>query len=149
MQTMNTVPGGKPPKRPALVWLISSFYISAGFWSILIYSQMSFSGVTTLLPESSRAYFGNYSGFDYWPLMFVSALGIIAGVLFLLLRRESVHAFAFRFVIAVGVAVWNALEKGSIDTSRPGYILAGLLLWGASAAVCFYAWRLMRNGVLR
>jgi len=134
---MNAEFGDKPPvkRRPAWVWLISSFYISAGLWSLLIYFQVS-SGLHPL-PESKLAYFGNYSASDYWPLMSVSGLNVIAGALFLFLRKESVYVFGFKFVFAVGVAVWNALEKDAMDTSRFEYIIVGLLLWSASAAVCF------------
>ncbi len=134
-------------RRPALVWLISSYCISSGLWALLIYFQVA-QGLHPL-PESKLAYFANYSGSDYWPLMAVSALNVVAGVLFLLLRRESVFVFFGKFIYAAGVAVWNALGKGAPDTSDPKYILAGLLLWGASAAVCFYAWHLMRKGVLK
>ncbi len=134
-------------RRPALVWLISGYCLSSGLWSLLIYYQIA-QGMHPL-PESKLAYFANYSGADYWPLMAVGALNVVAGVLFVLLRRESVFVFFGKFFFAAGVAVWNALEKGAPDTSEPKYILAGLLLWGASAAVCFYAWHLLRKGVLR
>lgn len=134
-------------RRPALVWLISSYCIATGLWSLLLYFQVS-SGLHPL-PQSKLDYFENYSGSDYWPLMTISVLTVIAGMLLLLLRKESVYVFAFKFALAVGVAVWNALEKGSMDTSRFEYIIIGLLLWGSSAAVCFYAWYLMRKGVLR
>ena len=146
---MNTQAGIRPrmKRRPALVWLIASYCISAGLWSLLIYYQVA-SGLHPL-PASKLAYFENYSGADYWPLAAVSLLNVIAGVLLLMRRKESVHVFAFKFALAVGVAVWNALEKGSMDTSEPQYIIIGLLLWGASAAVCFYAWYLMRKGVLK
>jgi hypothetical protein len=134
-------------RRPALVWFIASFCISSGLWGLLMYYQIA-SGMHPL-PASKLAYFENYSGFDYLPLMAVHALNVVAGVLLLLLRKEAVYVFCGKFVFAVGVAVWNALEKSSMDTSEPQYIIIGLLLWSASAAVCFYAWYLMRKGVLR
>ncbi len=134
-------------RRPAHVWFIGSFFISAGLWSLLVYYQIS-QGMHPL-PESRLAYFANYSPSDYWPLMLVSTLTVIAGVLLLLLRKEAVYAFAFRFALAVGVAVWHALTKGSMDTSEPEYLIVGLALWSASAAVCFYAWYLVRKGVLK
>lgn len=133
-------------RRPALVWLISSFCISSGLWSLLIYYQVA-QGLHPL-PESKLAYFANYSGSDYWPLMTISALTVLAGGLLLLLRKEAVPAFAVKFAGGVGVAVWNAQEKGAMDTSEPQYLLVGLLLWSASAAMIFYAWHLKRKGVL-
>lgn len=138
----------KDRRRPSWVWLIASYYISAGLWSLAIYWQL-YTGALTLLPPSSRLYFDNYTGADYVPLLALSVLGIAAGALFVMLRRASAYLFAARFVLAVGVAVWNALSKGALDTSRPGYVLAALALWSVSAAVCFYAWHLVRKGVLR
>ncbi len=134
-------------RRPALVWLIGSFSISSGLYAMLFYYQIA-NGMHPL-PESKLAYFANYSGADFWPLAAVSALSVLAGALLILLRKQAVHAFALKFAAGVGVAVWNALEKGSMDTSEPQYILAGLLLWGLSAAMVFYAWHLMRKGVLK
>jgi hypothetical protein len=135
-------------RRPSWVWLISSYYISAGLWSLAIYWQL-YNGALTLLPPSSRIYFDAYTGADYGLLAAISVLGIGAAALFVMLRRASVYLFMARFVLAVGVASWNALNKGALDSSRPGYILAALVLWSVSAAVCFYAWRLMRKGVLK
>lgn len=148
MEIMSTKPGStRPVKRPALVWLISSFYISAGLWALLAYYQMS-SGLAPL-PPSILAHFADYSEFDYQLLMSVAALNVIAGVLFLLLRRESVYVFAFKFVAGVLLTVWDALTKGGMDASSAEYMIVALMLWSASAAVCFYAWHLMRKGVLR
>ncbi len=135
-------------RRPSWVWLIASYYLSAGVWSLAIYWQL-YSGALTLLPPSSASYFEGYARADYLLLMAASALGMLAAVLFLLLRRAAVYVFAFRFVLALGLAVRNALVHGSMDTSRPGYVLAALLLWGAAAGVCYYAWHLMRRGVLK
>ncbi len=140
-------PRAKIPRRPRWVWLISSFYVSSGLWSLLIYYQIA-TGEKPL-PASSLAHFANYSGPDFLPLMSLAVLGVIAGVLFVLLRKASVYVFALRFACAVILAVWQAMTKGSMDTSRPENIMAGLVLWGASAAVCFYAWHLMRKGVLK
>ncbi len=134
-------------RRPALVWFIGSFSISSGLYAILFYYQISH-GMHPL-PESKLAYFANYSEADYWPLMAVSALTVLAGALLILLRKASLYAYALKFVLGVGVAVWNALAKGSLDTSEPEYIFIGLLLWGFSAAMVFYAWHLARKGVLR
>lgn len=135
-------------RRPSWVWLIASYYISAGLWSLAIYWQL-YTGALMLLPPSSRLYFDNYTGADFGLLMAIAALGIAAGVLLVMLRRASFYLFALRFACAVGLAVWNAYTRGAPDTSRPGYILAALVLWSASAAVCFYAWRLLRMGVLK
>ncbi len=135
-------------RRPSWVWLIASYYISAGLWSLAVYWQL-YTGELTLLPPSSRVYFDNYTGADYWPLAAASALGILAAVLLLMLRRASAYLFAARFVFAVAWALWNAYARGAPDTSRPGFVLAALALWSASAAVCFYAWHLMRKGVLK
>lgn len=146
---MNTQAGARLRirRRPALVWLVSSFCISAGLWAMLVLYLISIGEHP--LPESKLAYFANYSSADFWPLMFVQFLNVVAGVLLLLLRREAVYMFAIKFAAAVGVAVWNALEKGSMDTSEIGNIIIGLLLWGASAAVVFYAWYLKQKGVLK
>lgn len=134
-------------KRPALVWLLSSFYISAGLWSLLVYFQM-LSGASPL-PPSVLAHFENYSRSDYWLLMSVAALNVIAGALFLLLRREAVYVFGFKFLVAVPLSVWDALTRDAMDRSEPGNIVVALLLWSASAAVFFYAWKLRKKGVLR
>lgn len=135
-------------RRPSWVWLIASYYISAGLWSVAIYWQL-YTGQLTLLPPSSRIHFEGYTGADYAPLLLVSVLGIAAGVLLVLLRRASVYLFGARFVLAAVLALWNAHAHGALDTSRPGYLLAALVLWSASAAVCFYAWHLLRKGVLK
>lgn len=138
----------KDRRRPSWVWLIASYYISAGLWSLAIYWQL-YTGKLTLLPPSNLPYFANLAGADYWPLMALSGLGVCAAVLLLLLRRVSLYLFALHFALGVGFAVWNALARGALDTSRPGMILAGLALWSASAAVCFYVWHLAQKGVLK
>ena len=144
------IPARRPriARRPPLVWLIASYYLSAGAWSLAIYYQLA-SGTLTLLPPSRLAYFESYQGGDYALLMAASLLGMAAAVLLLLLRKESVYLFALKFAYSAGLAVWYALSKGALDTSRPEYLLAGLLLWSAAAAVCFYAWSLMQKGVLK
>ncbi len=134
-------------RRPALVWFLGSFCISSGLYAILFYYQIS-NGMHPL-PESKLLSFENYAGSDYWPMMLVSALTVLAGMLLLLLRKESVFVFTLKFILGAGVAVWNALTKGALDTSEFGYIVAGLLLWSASAAMVFYAWYLVRKGVLK
>lgn len=134
-------------RRPRWVWLIASFYISAGLWSLLFYVLIA-SGEKPL-PPSTLAHFANYSTLDFLPLMSGSVLSVIAGVLFVMLRRASVYFFAFKFAFADVLTIWLALTKGAMDASRPENIALGLLLWGSSAGVCFYAWYLMRRGVLR
>jgi hypothetical protein len=134
-------------RRPALVWFIGSFCISSGLYAILYYYQIAH-GMHPL-PESKLAYFANYSAADYWPLVAVNTLTVLAGALLIMLRKAALYAFALKFVLAVGVAVWDALTLGAPDTSEPEYIVVGLLLWGGSAAVVFYAWYLMRKGVLK
>lgn len=140
-------PGKGRVKRPRWVWLISSFYISAGLWAILIYSQMS-AGLKPL-PPSVLAHFEGYSGSDYLLLISLHALSVIAGALFLALRKESVYVFIFKFGIGVPLTVCYALEKGALDASRPENVIVALIGWSAAALVCFYAWRLMKEGVLK
>lgn len=135
-------------RRPSWVWLIGSYYISAGLWSLVIYWQL-YTHRLSLLPPSTLIYFDNYSGADYAVLMGLSALGIAAAIALLLLRRASVYLFALKFTLAVGLAVYGAFNGGGLDTSRPGFIVGGLLLWSVAAAVCFYAWHLLRKGVLK
>jgi hypothetical protein len=135
-------------RRPSWVWLIGSYYISAGLWSLAIYWQL-YTHRLSLLPPSTRIYFDNYTGADYGVLMGLSALGICAAIALLMLRRASVYLFAARFMFSALLAIYGAFHGGALDTSRPGYVLAGLVLWSVSAGVCFYAWHLLRKGVLK
>ncbi len=76
-----------PMKRPRWVWLIASFYISAGLWALLIYADMLSGGKP--LPPSVLSHFENYSALDYGLVISVSILNLIAGALFLMLRKAK------------------------------------------------------------
>lgn len=135
-------------RRPPWVWLIASYYVSAGLWSLAIYYQL-LNGQLTLLPPSRRMYFEGYGSMDYLLLMSFSLLGVIAGLLFVQLRKESVYLFALKFAGAAGVTIWYGLTRGALDASSPGNLLAALVLWSVSAVVCYYAWLLQQRGVLK
>lgn len=135
-------------RRPAWVWLIASYYISAGLWSLAVYYQL-LTGNVTLLPPSRMMFFEGYGSADYGLFMSFSVLSVLAGVLFVQLRKESAYLFVLKFASAAGLTVWYGLTRGALDASRPENMLAALGLWSVSAGVCWYAWRLMRQGVLK
>jgi len=134
-------------KRPRWVWLISSFYISAGLWGLLSCLDMMSGGKP--LPPSVLAHFENYSALDWGLVISVRIFDVIVGVLFLLLRKASVYVFGFKFVYGVALTLREALTRGAMDASTAERVLPAAILWSVSAAVVFYALHLMRKGVLK
>jgi hypothetical protein len=145
MATENVDETGKQ-KRPILVWVISAWY----FLSVTV---MMVSHVTILagfvpVREEQRAYFESLTGVDHLFTFLCGSLTIAAAVSLFLLSRVAAKLFALSLVFSIAFSM-SLTFRGKLFGAGGGSGLSGAIIgWLIMGAVCFYAWKLEKRGIL-
>jgi hypothetical protein len=131
-------------KRPTLIWIISIFFFLAFVSTMASFFIIIVLGKGSLTP-AQEAYYENLSVFDY-ALSFIPALLNLLGAIHLLkLSRFAFHLFA----TALGINLVTTVQHLLFTDYMSAFPGAGLFLGTVvAAAICLYAWRLTRKGVL-
>jgi hypothetical protein len=147
MNTQNTTPPPLPRKRPALVWVISIFYIvSAGFTLLsfaLIFSE------SIPLNEAQRAYFQSQTPFDYGSSFLIGLGNLTGAVLLFLLRRHAFHCFAGAFALGILLLGYQILAKNWLGAIGGPGLVGALIGWGIAVAIIVYTRKLITQGLLK
>ena len=137
---------GKAKKRPGWVWVISIFIFFSAAWTLLSF-YLIYSGAIPLQPEQ-KAYFARLTSVDYSLTILLGITNLIGAVALFFLRRIAFYLFVGVLVLNSVMTLWHVLFK-DWATAMGGAGLFGMLIgYGLIVAVCLYAWKLKKSGVL-
>ena len=133
-------------RRTRWIWAISIFYLVSAGWTLLSF-VLIYSGTISVNP-AQRAYLDSLSGFDFGITVLIGLFNLSGAVALFILNRVAFKLFVTAFVASVAVALWHATTKEWLEAlGGPGFI-GTMIGYGISAAVCFYAWKLIKRGIL-
>ncbi|WP_417067059.1 hypothetical protein [Niveibacterium terrae] len=142
----DTVPATETgaPLRPAWVWVIFLYNLfSLSVLAISLWATLS--GKIPLSP-AQKAALTNFSSFDIAQTVVLSGLSLAAAIQIFRLRKSCVPLFCSVFGLGLLTHVWEAVTQGRMALpTEPGQYIG----WAIDIAICTYAWRLSRDGVLR
>ena len=134
-------------KRPFWVKAIFALFVISGLWAILSWSLVLTGRIN--LQEPQRAYFDSLSIGDYIVTFLLASMNTGAAIGLFLLRKWASNLFWAALVLNLAVTGWNMIAKGLV-AALGGSGSVGLLIgMGLLFAVCFYANRLARTGILK
>ena len=134
-------------RRPTLVWVIFVFYMLSAGWTLYSF-YLVLSGAIPL-QSVQKEYFDSLTSVD-WALTTLLFLTNLLGAIFLiLLQRWSFFLLTASLVINILMLSWHALSKDwLVAVEGPGK--TGMFFGiGLTAAICFYSWRLLKQGFLK
>ena len=135
------VEAARPRLRPGWVWVISIWYAISAAWQ-LFSLYMLWSGS---VPLAQKAYFGNWTSFDYASSIVLIVLTLSAALALFLLRKQAVSLFSLALALNIALSVWHMASQGWV----PGTILLSVIIGsGIFIAVCIYSRRLAKAGIL-
>jgi hypothetical protein len=133
-------------KRTAWIWAISIFYLFSVGWTLLSF-VLIYTGTISVNP-AQRAYLDSLSTFDLGVSVLIGLLNLSGVVALFVLNRVAVKLFVIALAASVLVALWHAATKGWLQAlGGPGF-MGTIIGFGISAAVCIYAWKLTKKGIL-
>jgi len=133
-------------KRTGWIWAISIFYLFSVDWTLLSF-VLIYTGTISVNP-AQRAYLDNLSTFDLGITVLIGLLNLSGVVALFVLNRVAVKLFVVALVASVLVALWHAAAKGWLQAlGGPGF-MGTMIGFGIAAAVCIYAWKLTKKGIL-
>lgn len=138
---------GSARGRPAWVWVISIFYVFSAISTAVSYYFL-YSGKIDI-PEDQRRYLASLTALDHALTFVIASVNLLAAVQLFRLRKISAVLFPSGFALGLAVTAWHAASKGWYTAVQHNGFAGMLIGWGIAAAVCLYAWRLARAGVLK
>jgi hypothetical protein len=133
-------------KRTRWIWAISIFYLISAGWTLLSF-VLIYSGTISVHP-AQRAYLDSLSAFDLGITVLIGLFNLSGAVALFVLNRVAFKLFVTAFAASVLVALWHAATKGWLQAlGGPGFI-GTMIGYGISVAVCFYAWKPTKRGIL-
>jgi hypothetical protein len=135
--------------RPRWVWVICIFFlISAGLSVCGAYDAFLFSGIIPLR-EAVWQYWGRFWASQSSVGVLVVALLNLAGAVFLLLlRRQAFYLFLSAFVLNIVLTAYQIITKHFLAAIGGPGIIGVFFGWAIGTTILFYAYRLMKRGVL-
>jgi hypothetical protein len=147
---MSTTPQEPPPiavKRPALVWVISIFYILSAGWVVLSFALIHSGAIP--LNEAQQEYFRSQTILDYGSTVVIGALNLVGAILLFLLKKPAFHLFATAFGVGLAFTAYQIVAKNWLGAIGGPGLVGAVIGWGISIAIIVYAKRLISRGVLR
>ena len=141
------------PTRPIGVWVIVVSYLFSAISTVLGLAWMHFSH--SEFAQTLRPYLPTLTGADVFFMLLIEGTNLSASILLFRLSKRSVPLFLAALGLDVLQSAWAALAQpawydSALGSSAPSSSLLGAALgWVFSAAVCLYAWRLAKRGILR
>ncbi|MBE2179053.1 MAG: hypothetical protein IAE97_01080 [Chthoniobacterales bacterium] len=136
-----------PTNRPALVWVISIFYVVSVGWVALSFALI-FSGLIPLT-DVQKAYFQAQTVFDYESTALIGGANLVGAVLLLLLRRQAFPFFLTAFSFGLIQTLYQIVTKNWLGAIGGPGLVGAVIGWGISIAIILYTWRLVSKGVLK
>ena len=135
------------PRRPVWVWIIFVFYVFSAASTLISYFLL-FSGAINI-PEEQKQYMANLTFADHALTFLMGTVNLVAAVLFFRLKKVSAYLFPASFVVGLLMTLWHVATKGWLTAMGGSGLIGALFGWAIAGAVCAYAWRLRKNGVLK
>lgn len=132
--------------RPRWVWAIFIFYMFSAVATFFSFYAV-YSGAIPL-PEEQKRYLADLTAFDHILSFGILGINLVAAVQLFRLRRISVYLFAAALSLGVLMTTWKISTKGWLAATG-GSGSSVLFGWAIAVAICLYAWRLARKGVLK
>ena len=133
-------------KRPGLVWAILIFYFFSAAWVLLSFYRIH-SGAIALNPQQ-RAYFDGLGLIDYSLSVILEVANLAGAISLFLLRKVALYLFGGALVVNMLTTMWQALGTNLTQVMGPSGLSGTIIGWVIMISVCFYTWRLARNGIL-
>lgn len=147
MTTVNPNVAEARPRRPAWVWVISTFYLLSAGWTILSFG-MILSGAVPMSP-AQRQYFSSLTTFDYVLALGIAVLNLTGTVLLFLLRRQAFQVFLSAFIIGLLTTIYQVIAKNWLSAIGGPGLIGACIGWLISISIIMYVRALSRRGVLR
>ena len=133
-------------RRPGWIWVISIFFMLSCGWTLLSF-YLIFSG-SIPITAAQRAYFEALSPFDVLLTLLIGLANFSGAIALFLLRRVAFHLFVVAFAASILLALWHAATKGWVQALGGTGLMGAIISYGIVALVCFYSWKLMKQGTL-
>lgn len=135
------------PVRPGWVWAIFILYVLSAISTVASFGLIMSGSLD--LPEDQRQYLANLSATDYAISFLIASINLTAAILLFRLRKASFHFFMASLLLNVLVTIWHATTNGFYPAAGGAGIVGILASYAFRVAICFYVWRLVRNGTLK
>lgn len=134
-------------KRPALVWIISIFFLVSAGYTLYAFILL-ISGAVYLNPQQEM-YLASLSYFDYITTIGIGVLNLGGAVALFLLRKQAPYFFLGGFILGLASTVYHAVEKGwMVAIGGPG-LVGSFLFQVVMITIVIYAFRLRKRGILK
>jgi hypothetical protein len=127
-----------------LVWVILIFYLIAATGSVVQVGSM-LAGAEQRLDARGQP----YTVFDYVESLVFVALKVTAAVMLFRLSRMGFTLFLVILALNVIATGYDLSTKGLPPPGGPVMLASIAIGFGILTAICAYAWRLQRKGVLK
>ena len=134
-------------KRPKWVWAISIFYFFSAAYTLLSFYLINSGAVA--VPEATKAYLDSLTAMDYAFTILIGLANLIGAISLFLLRKIAYPLFLASLVANVIMSVWHIMSKNMLSASVSGGAIGMFIGWGMLLAVCLYAKKLTKTGLLR
>ncbi len=130
--------------RPALLWVISSFYfISLGL--VWVFFSRVYSGAIPVNTE----YLASLTWLDYGSMVVIGTLNLLGAVMLLLLRRYAFHLLSSALALSLAVTVYYIVATNRLGNVGGSGLVAmniGLMM---NMGTVLYSRALVKKGILR
>jgi hypothetical protein len=133
-------------KRTGWIWAICIAYLVSTVWSLLSL-YLIFTGKMQMTP-SQRMYFSSFSQSDLVLSILIGLVNLCAIVALFRLRRIAFYLLATTFAASIVTFLAHGATTGWFQTVGGSSLAGAIIGLCISAAVCMYAWMLMRRGAL-
>jgi hypothetical protein len=137
----------EPAKRPALVWLISIFYVLSVGWTIFSYF-MIFSGAIPQT-EQVKAYYQSLTIIDYVPSLVIGTAYLVGAILLFLLKKPAFLLFLITFGVNLVFTVYQIFATNWLSAIGGPGLCGAIFGYIINIAIIVYSKRLIDKGVLR
>ncbi|MGB7251189.1 MAG: hypothetical protein WBC73_19805 [Phormidesmis sp.] len=133
-------------KRPAGVWITSSYFIVSTVWSLFSF-YLTDSGAIPISTGQSDIFI-ELTAIDHFLTIIGSGIVIAAAITLFLLKKAAFYLFAISLGLATVVILQALTADWFTDLGAAG-ILAAVFMWLVGLVPFLYSWRLKQKGVLR
>lgn len=134
-------------RRPTWVWVISVFYFLSAAYTLLSFYLINSGAIA--VPAATKAYLDGLTATDYAFTILIGLANLIGAISLFLLRKIAYPLFLASLVANVLMSVWHIVSKNMLSAFVSGGAIGMLIGWGMLLAVCLYAKKLTKSGVLR
>ena len=133
-------------KRPKMVWVISAWYILSV--SVMMISHLTILAGFVPVRDEQRSYFESLTVLDHLITFLCGSLTLAAAVSLFFLRRLAVKLFAISLALSIAFSLFLTLRRELFGAVGGSGLFGAIIGWLIMGAVCLYAWKLEKKGIL-